>query len=128
MKGWAGAMTRLARTIGVHGFCGGLAVLAAVPAYWILGWLGVGMLGTLIAFVGFRLELEEDGPVIGANTQYSELYTELFRRRQTMTSAERAEKWAETRALRRVANALKWVGLVLLAIGGYGFCFYQIPQ
>ena len=45
----------------VFGVCGATAL--AYLAYEVAGWIGVGVLGLIIAFLAVRLEIEQSGPV-----------------------------------------------------------------
>jgi hypothetical protein len=45
----------------IFGACGAAAL--AFFAYEVAGWIGVGVLGLIIAFIAVRLEIEQGGPV-----------------------------------------------------------------
>jgi hypothetical protein len=117
-------MTRRTRSLLVTCACLIAAIVAGIWAYTLMGWLGVGILGTLVTFCAVRVELEQDGPTPGG--QYHALHAENFRRRDEMGRAEKAALQAETYATMRIARLVKFIGLALLVIGACGFFLYQM--
>jgi hypothetical protein len=117
-------MTRRAKSVLILCVCLTVAVVSGLWAYHLMGWLGVGLLGVVITFCAVRVELEQDGPVVGV--QYSDLYANNFRRRDQMSRAEKAALRAETRSTLQIARLVKFIGLALLVAGACGFFFYQM--
>ena len=71
----------------------GFGIAAALPAYFAyeaVEWIGIGVLGLVIAFVAVRVELEHDAPIGG--TRDAAVYGAMLREREHMDGAERAAK------------------------------------
>lgn len=103
--------------------CGAAAL--AYFAYEAAGWIGVCVLGLLIAFIAVRLEIEQRGPV--GHPRDTGLYTRSLAGQNQMTRAERAAERSEIASMLRAYNVAKVMGAVLIAIGLTGFLFLQLP-
>ena len=77
---------------GVPLICGALAAagIGSYLAFRTVGWIGVGVLGLLTAFIAVRLEIEQDGPV--GSQQSTELFTSSLRVRERMTLMPNARR------------------------------------
>jgi hypothetical protein len=102
------------------------SVTAACFAYLVVGWLGVGVLGVLIAFIAVRTELEQDGPV--GSQQTAELFAASLRRHDQMHRAEKAARRAEAASIVRAGLVAKVIGGIMIVIGLGGFYFFQLPR
>ena len=92
----------------------------------VVGWIGVGVLGLAIAFIGVRLDIEKDGPV-GGPTITPDLYAASHRARERMLPSERAGERVEIAANVRFCQLLKIIGAALMVVGLSGFYFLQLP-
>jgi hypothetical protein len=107
---------------------GGASIATAFASYFayrVVGWFGIGVLGLLIAFMGFHLEIEKDGPV--GSQQHADLYAASHRARERMLPSERAEERAEIAANVRLCQLSKMIGTALIVVGLSGFYFFQLP-
>src|SRR5688500_6762554 len=73
-----------------------LAVLLAVIAFELVGYLGLAMLGLLTLLICTNVELGKDGPLGGINNP--ELHAWDAAHRESLTRAERAEPQRDGRA------------------------------
>jgi len=94
----------------------GLIALACL-AWRILGGLGVGLLGLLVAFLAIRIELEGDRPIGPQMTPG--LHAEQHRQEANAHHAEQAHRATERHALRSGARLAAMLG-GFLAICGFG--------
>ena len=101
-----------------------LAVLLAVIAFELVGYLGLAMLGVLTLLVCANVELGKDGPLGGVNTP--ELHAWDAAHRADMTRAERAEHRDEVGALLRSLFFVRLIGGAFVAIGFGGFFLIQL--
>jgi hypothetical protein len=101
-----------------------LAVLLAVIAFELVGYLGLAMLGLLTLLICANVELGKDGPLGGINNP--ELHAWDAAHRESLTRAERAEHRSETGALQRSLFYLRLIGGVFVVIGCGGFFFIQL--
>ena len=101
-----------------------LAVLLAVIAFELVGYLGLAMVGLLTLLVCANVELGKDGPFGGINNP--ELHAWHAAHRESLTRAERAEHRSETGALLRSLFFVRLIGGVFVAIGFGGFFFVQM--
>ena len=108
----------------IFGACGAAAL--AFFAYEVAGWIGVGVLGLIIAFIAVRLEIEQGGPV--GHPRDTGLYTRSLMGHDQMTRAERAAERSEIAIMLRAYNVAKVIGAVLTIIGFAGFFFLQLPR
>jgi hypothetical protein len=112
-----------------HGLLVGAACLGAViptsVAYLVVGWIGVGIVGLLIASIAVRLEVEQEGPVGGELD--ATLYATILRQVDHMDRAERSARLAAVAARVRAGNVAKAIGAVLAIIGLAGFFLVQLP-
>ncbi|PZU84169.1 MAG: hypothetical protein DI527_23155 [Chelatococcus sp.] len=94
----------------------GLIALACL-AWRILGGLGVGLLGLLVAFIAIRMELEGGRPVGPQMTPglHAEQYRNEANARHDERSRRRADRYALTSGTRLAATLGG-----LLALGGFG--------
>lgn len=102
-----------------------VALLVVTGAFRLAGFLGLGVLGLLAAFIAVRIDLEADG-VVG-HPRTTGLFAETARRGRPDTPEEREARHAERQWLVRplwwtlVASA----GLIIFGFGG--FFLYQLP-
>jgi hypothetical protein len=68
----------------IFGACGATAL--AYFAYEIAGWIGVGVLGLIVAFIAVRLEIEQHGPL--GHPRDTGLYTRSLMGHDQMARAE----------------------------------------
>jgi hypothetical protein len=108
----------------IFGACGAAAL--AYFAHEVAGWIGVGVLGLLVAFIAVRLEIEQRGPV--GHPRDTGLYTRSQMGHDQMTRAEHAAEQAEITSMLRAYNVAKVIGAVLIIIGFVGFFFLQLPE
>ena len=107
---------------------GGAIIATAFASYFlalVVGWIGVGVLGLALAFIGVRLEVEKDGPV-GGPTITPDLYAASHRARERMLPSERAGERAEIAANVRFCQLCKMIGTALIVVGLSGFYFFQL--
>ena len=102
-----------------------LAVLSAVVAFEVVGYLGIAMLGVLTLLICGNVELGKDGALGGINNP--ELHAWDAAHRETLTRAERAEHRSETGALLRSLFFVRLIGGVFVVIGFGGFFLIQLP-
>jgi hypothetical protein len=82
-------------------FTASFAVLAAVIAFAIVGYLGLAILGILTLLICATMEIGKDGPLGSINTP--DLHAWDAQHREAMTPAERAEHRSEVSVLLRLA-------------------------
>src|SRR5215211_2706022 len=85
-----------------------LAVLIAIVAFEIVGYLGLAILGLLTLLICANVELGKDGPLGGINTP--ELHAWDAAHRETLTRAERAERRGEIGSLLRSLFFARLIG------------------
>jgi hypothetical protein len=90
-------------------------------AHRLVGFLGVGILGVLIAFIAVRVDLEKEAAV--ESVWAAGLYAQQASYRHNAHHSERAAHRAEIQALNRPLLIAKIIGAALVAIGSVGF-FY----
>lgn len=95
-------------------------IALAFLAWRILGGLGVGLLGLLVAFLAIRMELEGDRPIGPQMTPG--LHADQYRHETNAHHAERAHRTAERHAIRNVARLAATLGGIL-AVCGFGLLF-----
>ena len=91
----------------------GSLLVVAFPAYFayqVIEWLGVGILGLMIACLAMRVELESEGPV--GHPRATGIHAASLQRRDSMSVSERAEIRADI-----AVN----VGAALIVLGAAGF-------
>ena len=108
-----------------------LAILLAVSlgatsylAYWIVGFLGVGVLGMIIGVVALTVELERGGPV--GHGQASGLYSQYMAAEETKSPAEKAARRAEIESAAFPLLVAKIVSLALIVVGLGLFFVFQL--
>ncbi len=101
---------------------GAACLAAAFPAYFayqIIEWLGVGILGLLIACLAARVELESEGPV--GHPRATGIYAASQQRRDSMSASERAAMRADVAVNVRGARIAQGIGAALIVLGTAGF-------
>ena len=101
-----------------------LAVLLAVIAFELVGYLGLAMLGLLTLLVCAKVELGKDRPLGGINNP--ELHAWDAAHREELTRAERAEHRSEVGSLLRSLFFVRLIGGAFVVIGFGGFFFVQL--
>jgi hypothetical protein len=101
-----------------------LAVLVAVIAYELVGYLGLGILGLLTLLISATMELGKDGPI--GSTNNPELHAWEARHRDGLTRAERAERRSEVGALLRSLLFVRLIGAAFVLVGFGGFFLIQL--
>ncbi len=101
-----------------------LAVLVAVIAFEIVGYLGLAMLGLLTLLICANVELGKEGPMGGINNP--ELHAWDARHRDAMTRAERAERRGDVGALLRSLFFVRLIGTAFAIVGFGGFFLVQL--
>ena len=96
-------------------------VILALAIYRLVGFLGVGVLGLLIAFIAVRMDLEKDGAIGSAFS--SHLYAQQMTAHQGMSRSERAAHHAERGSLVRALTFAKIIGAILITVG-FGGAYY----
>ena len=107
----------------------GFSIAAALPAYFAyeaVGWIGIGVLGLVIAFISVRVELEHDAPIGG--TRDAAVYGAMLREREQMDGAGRAAKETEKTSNLRTTFVAKVVGAAFVLVGFGGFFLFQLPR
>ena len=102
------------------------ASVLAYGAYAVVGWLGVGAVGLLIAFVAFQAEMDGDGPI--GSQQSADLFAASQAARDRMTRSERAAERAEKTSSLQAITVAKAIGIVLALAGLAGFFALQMPR
>jgi len=99
---------------------------ASLFAYEAVGWIGIGVLGLVIAFISVRVELEHDAPIGG--TRDAAVYGAMLREREQMDGAGRAAKETEKTSNLRTTFVAKVVGAAFVLVGFGGFFLFQLPR
>jgi hypothetical protein len=89
-------------------FTASFAVLAAVIAFAIVGYLGLAILGILTLLICVTVEIGKDGPLGSINTP--DLHAWDAQHREAMTRAERAEHRSEVGVLLRSLYFVRLIG------------------
>jgi len=89
--------------------------------YRLVGFLGVGVLGLLIAFIAVRMDLEKGG-AIGSSFS-SDLYVQQMTAHQSMSRSERVAHHAERASMARALTIAKIIGAILITVG-FGAAYY----
>ena len=100
----------------------GSLLVVAFPAYFayqVIEWLGVGILGLMIACLAMRVELESEGPV--GHPRATGIHAASLQRRDSMSASERAEMRADTAVNVRGARFAQGIGATLIVLGAAGF-------
>src|SRR5215207_522206 len=101
-----------------------LAVLLAVIAFDLIGYLGLAMFGLLTLLICINVELGKDGPIGGINNP--ELHAWDAAHRERLTRAERAERRGEVGSLLRSLFFVRLIGGALVVVGFGGFFLIQL--
>ena len=101
------------------------AVACAYVGYRVIGWLGVGMLGLVVALVAVQVDMDSAAP-IGVQ-QNTGLFAGTIAAQDAGTRAEKAGRRAEAASRGKVLLVAKVVGAILAAVGGIGFVLFQLP-
>ena len=104
--------------------CWGAAL--SILAHGLVGWIGIGILGLIIAFIAVRLETEQRAPV--GSEHDTGLYLSTLRGLDKMTRAERAAERAEIGSRLRSGTVAKAIGGILIVVGFVGFALFQFPS
>ncbi len=102
-----------------------VAFLIVLASFRVVGFLGLGILGTLAAFVVVRLDLERDGPVGGADTPA--LYAASMMASCDLGPEGRLAREAERRSAIRPLYWTLVVATGLMIFGYGGFVLFQLP-
>ena len=102
-------------------FTASFAVIAAVIAFAIVGYLGLGILTLLICAT---MEIGKDGPLGSINTP--DLHAWDAQHREAMTPAERAEHLSEVSVLLRSLYLVRLIGVAFVFAGFGGFYLFQL--
>ena len=105
-------------------FTASFAVLAAVIAFAIVGYLGLAILGILTLLICATMEIGKDGPLGSINTP--DLHAWDAQHREAMTPAERAEHRSEVSVLLRSLYLVRLIGVAFVIAGFGGFYLFQL--
>lgn len=98
------------------------SLVPAAIGYVIVGWLGVGIVGLLVAFLAIRMEIEGDGPIGSVQDAGSyAAHRERWRAAEASDEGIRAERRATLRAL----TLARLIGGVYILVGLGGFFLVQ---
>jgi hypothetical protein len=103
-------------------------LIAAVIAFLIVayaGFFGVGVIGLMIWFVSARVDMEQDGRVVGAGFSPGFLAQQL-RSQTEMSRAERAALHGRRLLEAQSTRFFKYLGVALTVLGFGGFLLFQI--
>ena len=89
-------------------------------AYWMVGFLGVGVFGLIIGVIAVTVEMEQGGPV--GHGQASSVYAQHMAAVERMSPSERAGRHAEIESAALPLLVAKIVGCDLIAFG-FGLFF-----
>jgi len=105
-------------------FTASFAVLAAVIAFAVVGYLGLAILGILTLLICATMEIGKDGPLGSINTP--DLHAWDVQHREAMTPAERAEHRSEVSVLLRSLYLVRLIGVAFVFAGFGGFYLFQL--
>ena len=105
-------------------FTASFAVLAAVIAFAIVGYLGLAILGILTLLICATMEIGKDGPLGSINTP--DLHAWDAQHREAKTPAERAEHLSEVSLLLRSLYLVRLIGVAFVIAGFGGFYLFQL--
>jgi hypothetical protein len=103
-------------------------LLASVAAFMIVAYtsfFGVGVIGLMIWFVCARVDMEEDGGVVGAGFSPGFLAHQL-KNRSEMSREERAAARGKQTMARQSTRFFKYLGIALTVAGFGGFLMFQL--
>jgi hypothetical protein len=103
-------------------------LIASVIAFMIVayaGFFGVAVIGLMIWFVTARVDMEQDGNVVGAGFTPGFLAQQL-RVKAEMSRAERAAWRGRQLIARQSTRFFRYLGMGLTALGIGGFLLFQI--
>ena len=103
-------------------------LVAAVIAFMIVAYasfFGIAVIGVMIWFVTTRVDMEQDGGVVGAGFSPGFL-AEQVRNRAEMSRAERAALRGRQLLEGQSTRFFRWLGIALTASGLAGFLLFQV--
>ena len=103
-------------------------LIASVIAFMIVayaGFFGVAVIGLMIWFVCARVDMEQDGGVVGAGVSPGFLAQQL-RTRTEMSHAERAALRGRQLLEAQSTRFFKYLGVALTVVGLGGFLLFQL--
>ena len=103
-------------------------LIAAVIAFMIVAYasfFGIGVIGLMIWFVTARVDMEQDGRVVGAGSTPGFLAQQL-RTKAEMSHAERAALCGRQLLEAQSTRFFKYLGVALTVLGFGGFLLFQI--
>jgi hypothetical protein len=103
-------------------------LIASVIAFMIVayaGFFGVAVIGLMIWFVSARVDMEDEGGVVGSGFSPGFLARQV-RTRAEMSRAERAALRGRQLVARQSTRFFKYLGMALTAFGAGGFLLFQL--
>lgn len=103
-------------------------LIASVIAFMIVayaGFFGVGVIGVTIWFVSARVEMEDEGNVVGSGFSPGFLAQQV-RNRSEMSRAERAALRGRQVIGQQTVRFFKYLGVTLTVLGFGGFLLFQL--
>ena len=103
-------------------------LLASVAAFMIVAYtsfFGVGVIGLMIWFVCTRVDMEEEGGVVGAGFSPA-MVADQLKRRSEMSREERAAARSRQSIARQSTRFFKYLGIALTVAGFGGFLMFQL--
>jgi hypothetical protein len=97
------------------------ALIVAVLASYLGGFIGIGIAGLLITFAAVQFDLEKSD--VGGGFPSASLYGRQVSVREQMAPDERIAYRAGLHALRRPLTILKTIGVGLIVMGLVGYLF-----
>lgn len=103
-------------------------LIASVIAFMIVayaGFFGVGVIGLMIWFVCARVDMEDEGNVVGSGFSPGFLAQQV-RNRAEMSRAERAALRGRQVVGQQTVRFFKYLGVTLTVLGFGGFLLFQL--
>ena len=99
----------------------GIAGLMAVTPVFLVGWLGILIVGLAIRFCGAQAELDDQAPVASVA-----LLRRQFEQSSERTAEERLANWAQRVEYNKGLYMVRTVGIAVLLIGLNMFIVHQL--
>jgi hypothetical protein len=103
-------------------------LIASVLAFMIVAYasfFGVGVIGLMIWFVCARVDMEDEGGVVGSGFSPGFLAHQV-RTRAEMSRSERAAQHGRRLVARQTVRFFKYLGVTLTVLGFAGFLQFQL--
>lgn len=101
------------------------AVACAYVGYRVIGWLGVGIFGLIVALVAVQVDMDGAAPI--GTQQNTGSFAGTIAAQDAANRAEKAGRHAEAVSRGRVLLFAKGLGAIIAVVGGIGFVLFQLP-